>query len=355
MGRSQVVDGLSRIRRCLDRLAPTPVRGAARGSIRGPNDRPHPRARTPRTRAPRPGRAGRDRHPTRRAARLPFRAWRAAPDRFPGSATARVLLARGRVRVAPRSDHRRDRVAASQRALGSPSRRGSSPMGVPGGRCRTPRGRSAGLGPASLSTGSGATRHRASGRGAGATGRVATGSGRRRRTGPGAVLPGRGTSTPGGPGGRRSAGSGASGRTASPGYGARPGSGGRGDQRAGSRAVRPGRTCRRGSGSRDGSTHIPKVFVGSRRGAPGEGGTGLPGSVDRGGEDGAGGVPGAFAGGWGRPWGAGSGGVAAAFGGGRGDAGQGDGCTGVAGHAGDWGHGQGGRGADGSAVLGGGW
>src|SRR5829696_173456 len=50
--------GLSRKAAGLDRLGPTPVRGAARGSLRGPNDRPHPPARASPTRAPRTPRAG---------------------------------------------------------------------------------------------------------------------------------------------------------------------------------------------------------------------------------------------------------------------------------------------------------
>src|SRR5215207_10361298 len=51
--------GLSRKAAGLDRLGPMPVRGAARGSLRGPNDRPHPAARATPPRAPRAPRASR--------------------------------------------------------------------------------------------------------------------------------------------------------------------------------------------------------------------------------------------------------------------------------------------------------
>ena len=59
MGPSPACGRLSRKRSSPDRLGSTPVRGAARGSLRGPNDRPHPRARAPRTRSPGTTRAAR--------------------------------------------------------------------------------------------------------------------------------------------------------------------------------------------------------------------------------------------------------------------------------------------------------
>ena len=149
-----------------------PVRGAARGSLRGPNDRPHPPARASPTRAPRTSRAGRrgDRSAGRSGAGSRGR-------RHPGRGSRPASFGSGE----PADRHVRDGAEATGRTPAGPGGRhgaGSRRDAWRFGAASRPRPASGGHGPGAGGDPGGAVRWRRGGRGSGRR-RAGTGTGAR--------------------------------------------------------------------------------------------------------------------------------------------------------------------------------